>query len=177
MNQHQQRIEKQNSQMPQAMRAVMNPFDYSQDDLYRLMYEAGQRRFGSVCRHEEGNEMANLDYVLIRENSGNRWYKTGDGESNNVRQAKTFTTWEAAARAAEGTRYKYCQVKDLMESRYEIRYSKGGFGESYKPFSKRPYAIRDTFAATWIRTRGGPIRTFGSKAAAAAAIEQLMTAA
>lgn len=115
-----------------------------------------------------------LDYVLTREGNGYRWYRTCNGETNNVNQAKTFTGWEPAAKAAEGTRYQYCQVQDLLNNRYEVRYSKGGFGDMYRPWSKRPYAIRDTFAQTWVRTKGGPIKTFASREAAEGEIVKLV---
>jgi len=30
----------------------MKPFDYTEHDLYELMYEQGKKRFGSECKHE-----------------------------------------------------------------------------------------------------------------------------
>lgn len=44
-----QKIDEQNANMPEAMRAVLNP-TFEQE--YELAYATAKRRFGSECKHE-----------------------------------------------------------------------------------------------------------------------------
>jgi len=56
----------------------------------------------------------NEDFVLINDN--NRFlHKDNKTSTDNLRNARTYKTWQGANKRAEGTNYKYILVEELFQ--------------------------------------------------------------